>query len=254
MRRIVAILLLSACPTGYTPLDDDTTASFTGDDDGTDDDSTDDDDTADDDASGDDDGTPEASWPADEAAFGLQPGNEWEFLETITADAGEFEDDVLITVAGAFSGPSIGPEWDSTVVAYEFVVDRALGADQRHWYGVDGSGRMFWMATETDNGLETISYPGDGGVVLTDEADPEDLLEESFDAVFCLTDIEGNDFSTTVGNIVEYTPPDAGLIEVLELSVYSNTQFRGTLLWEPGFGLRGLDVELGGGTITWAER
>lgn len=242
----LALVALCACPMEVTaPADDDATSAFTGDDDTTPDPGSDDD-TSEATPPLDE---PTASYPEEESWFAIAPGQSWRFLEQLGGGPEMVEDDVLLTVERTAAASSLDPEWPQSMVAYEFVVDRTFGGDERHWYGIDGRGGLRWLRSERSDLFDVVVTDGDGGSVLGMAEAMSLLLDERWDGAFLLPDV-AQDLDTVVFDIVEI---EAIGLDGVEIVIEDAGTPRGTMVWRPHDGLHLIDVELSGQQIRWSR-
>jgi hypothetical protein len=109
-----------------------------------------------------------------------------------------------------------------------------------------------WLQTSVHTDFfETEDFPGDGTVILFVGPDEEALLGSSYDGVLFLADIEGNDFSATAETIETFMYGEDREVETLGLLVREGGDLVGLQYFEPGWGLVGQSVEVGGALLEW---
>ena len=215
----------------------------------------DDDDTAgDDDTSGDDDTFSEdtPSYPAEEAWFALAVGNEWEYREDIVGDVVSDVDDVLITVRRRIAGPEMDPVQSAQMVVFEMELNRAVGLDEVHWFGLDGSGSMKWVKTRLfGDFFESDDYPGGGSVVASLAASEAALLGAQYQALWFLGDVDGHDYSATSSTVETYFYGAGQEVETLGNQSFEDQVEIGIQYVKPGWGLVGQQLTFGSTEVTW---
>ncbi len=226
--------------------------------DGDDDDTgSDDDDTSsdDDDTLGDDDDLSSAntaSYPAQEAWYGLAVGNTWRYDEVVVGDVESKEDDVLVTITARIAGEEMDPAQSPAMVVFKFDIDRLFGPNETHWYGLDGSGPLRWVKTRlAADLLGATEYPGDGSLVATYANSEEDLIGAQYEALWFYGDIEGHDYSATVTTDETFFYGDSQEVETLGNQAYEDLADIGIQYVKPGWGLLGQQLTFGSEEITW---
>jgi len=208
----------------------------------------------DDDASGDDDDTSveTASYPEEETFLGLAVGNNWRYEEVMSGGAGGEVDDVRVTVVNRIAGPQLSPPQTDAVVAFEFEVDRLFGRDETHWYSIDGSGTMRWVGSEViQDFFDTTEYEGDNSIVMWSAADELGVIGSSMEGAWFLPDIEGLDFSAEASTVETYMYGDGQEVETVGLVVSEAGTMVGLQYFKPGWGVLGIDVEVGAQPMNW---
>jgi hypothetical protein len=246
MSTLLLLALISACTTtsGWSDPqpDDDDSASDDDDSGSDDDDASDDDDTASD--------TP--SYPEEEAFFALSVGNSWEYDELLSGGPAPQEDVVWVDVVGRLAGPDLDPALPSDLVVFEIRADWLSGRQERHWYGIDGTGAMRWYKTRVQRTpFEGDDFPGDGATVMKMAADKSALLGESYDSVWFLPDVAGYDFRAEGATIETYFYGEGREVEGLGNDVFEGTTPVGIEVVKGGWGLLGFDIEVDGTQIRW---
>ncbi len=256
LQPLLFAVLLAGCPTFGADDDDvsDDDDLFSGDDDdatGDDDDSVaDDDDAADDD----DDSIPSVPIYGDEETyFALSPGNTWRFTETTAAVPDPVIDDVVVTVVQRLSAVILPGDWEDDMAALEITIDRVFGDDETHWYGLNGTGTVYWLGSELQSGFDVETIEGDGGTVLSGAANLDDLAGDSFDAAWFLADDGETSLDTeAVGEapcLYDGGPKEG--VDCLETIVERGGADAGFQYWKPSWGLLGMEIELSGSPRTW---
>jgi hypothetical protein len=251
---VQALLLafLIGCPgtTGWSepdPSDDDDSAAPDDDDDATSDD--DDDATAsdDDDTAGD-----TASYPEEEAFFGLSVGNTWEYDEVLSGGPEPIEDVVFVEVVDRVSGPDFDPALPEALTVFEVNVGWLGGRREVHWYGINGTGAMRWYRSRIhSNPFESEEFEGDAETVLKMAADKTALFGESYDSVWFLPDVAGFDYRGEGATIETFFYGEGREIEGLGNDIYEGDTRVGLEVVKGGWGLLGIDVEVDGENIHW---
>lgn len=243
---IPLLALLAACTAEPTTVDDDDTGiDLVGDDDET---------TGDDDTAGDDDTPlpePTASYPEEEQWFALVPGTSWTFDELLSGGPEPTEDHLEVRVERAVAASALEGGWPEDMVAYEIAVDRTFGGDERHWYGINGTGVLHWLRTERSDLFDVVSTVGDGDTVLRMDEAMSLLLNDRVDGVFLVPDVNQN-LEAYVFDIVE-VGPEGATVEALEYVVEEDDVPRGTINWRPESGLWAIEVELSGLATRWTR-
>ena len=163
------------------------------------------------------------------------------------------EEDVLIEVRNKVAGPTLDPAWPAEMAAWEVKIDRLDGQDVTHWYGLDGTGVLKWLHTTVHTDFfETEEFPGDGTVVMFVGPDEDALLGTATEAALYLADIEGADYSTSADTIETFIY-DGGdrEVESLGIQVFDDGDLIGLQYFEPGWGLVGQSIEVGGALLEW---
>ena len=226
-----------------------------GDDDDDDSFGTDDDDTAGDDDSGDDDDTSSAntaSYPTQEAWYALGLGNTWRYDEVVVGDVAAKDDDVLVTITARIAGEEMDPVQSPAMVVFKFEVDRLFGANEAHWYGLDGSGPLRWVKTRLfADLLGSTDHPGDGSLVATYAASDAALIGAQYEALWFYADIGGHDYSATVGNDETFFYGNGQEVETLGNQAFEDLSDIGIQYVKPSWGLLGQQLTFGSDEITW---
>ena len=244
----IALWAFAACPTFDSPdLSDDDDAWNPVDDD---DDATDDDD----DATDDDDDVvdPGPAYPEDEQWFALAVGNRWRYTETVDAGGGEpVVDDVIVQIVSRRVGSSLDERWGEDMAAFEILIDRALGTNATHWLGLDGTDAMKWLRTVVHDPFGDVVTDGDGEVVFKRAAVATDLVGETYDTGWYLTDVDGLNFSAVTATEGSHQLPNGQFIDALENDLLEGGETVGVQRVRGFVGLLGFEVSLGGGGIEW---
>ena len=242
-RPLAFLLLAAGCagPVQPPPGADDDDVTFDDDDDSAGDD---------DDATGTDDGP---SYVTEEAFFGLSVGARWRYLEVVHQDITPEEDDVLVEVRNKIPASTLDPEWPAEMAAWEVKLDRLTGQDVTHWYGLDGTGVIRWLHTTLHTDFfETEEFPGDGTVLMFVGPDEDSLLGSAYEGALYLADIEGADYSSSADTIETFVYSGGTReVETLGIQVFEDGDLVGLQYFEPGWGLVGQSVEVGGALLEW---
>lgn len=240
---LLLVPVVAGCPSGW---DDDTVPQEDDDDVFDDDDDTtvaDDDDT----------GSPKTpEYPEEEEFFTLAVGNVWRYAETVSADVVPVEDDVWVEVVARWWGPDLDPPRGDDFVAFEIDVDRLYGEDVTYWYGLDGSGALKWLGTRFwSDFLEYEDVEGDETVVLTSGHGEAALIGEEYEGALFLTDRDDFDFSTEASTLETFMYGEGEEVETLGLLVYEHESPIGLQYFEAGWGILGMEIEVGGASTVW---
>jgi hypothetical protein len=226
-----------------------------------DDDATDDDDATADDATDDDDVVdPGPSYPDEEVWFALAVGNRWRYEETVDVGGAEpAVDDVIVQILSRRVGSSLDPKWGDDMVAFEILVDKALGVNFTHWHGIDGTGVMKWLRTVKHDAFGDQVTDGDGEVIFRLATSDPDLAPNdekgtpgaSYETGWYITDIDGFNYSAETITVGSHQLPNGVFIDVLENDLKEGGASIGTQRVRGRQGLLGFELSIGGAGIEW---
>ncbi|HCP46232.1 MAG TPA: hypothetical protein DIU15_09330 [Deltaproteobacteria bacterium] len=210
----------------------------------------DDDDVADDDDGGDA-GGPTSSYPEEEAFFALAVGNLWTYDEQVSGVPEVLEDGVEVEIVGRVAGPDMNPPMPENMVVFEFEVNRDLGADETHWYGIDGSAALKWVKSRVAGDFDDQEFPGDESVILRSGASDALLVGQEYEGALLLADIEGRDYAVTSSTLTTYFYGLGQEVESLENDVFEEGNPVGQQYWKAQWGLLGFNVAQGSSSTQW---
>ena len=248
---LATLLPHPACVSGASSQsDDDDTFGGWGDDDT----SADDDDTQadDDDTQADDDDTVNLpQYPEEELWFALSTGDTWRYDEVSSGQPEPTVDDIRVTVLGKLAASDLDPAWPPAMVAYEVLIDRLFGADWTHYYGLNGTGAMFWLHSQEDQVFEQIEHPGDGGLVFKRAPDEQSLLGETYEHAWHLPDLEGLSLDVSSDSIETLFYGDNKEVETLGNALRMDGGVVGLQYLRGGWGLLGQSLQVEGDLVEW---
>jgi hypothetical protein len=131
-------------------------------------------------------------------------------------------------------------------------VDRALGDNVTHWYGIDGTGVMMWLRTIKHDPFGDQTTDGGGEVVFRFAVTDPELEGATYETGWFLTDIDGFDYSAETITVGSHQLPNGTFIDALENDLQEGGASIGTQRVRGRWGLLGFEMSAGGAGVEWA--